>query len=213
MEREAFLSRLASRVRHGEQENDESARPERQPTLSKETCVALFTERLRDLGVKASLVGSQEEARDDLERLVQERGWTRLACPKGTAWGAITKKRTDQLAEAQFGLSVADWAIAETGSVVVCSSEAVLRSYSLVPPTVAFFVPQSRIRQTVGDILGGLPTTAHSLPSCVTFITGPSSTADLAGVHVVGVHGPGEVLVWMIAGPIDGSVGCGERNE
>lgn len=213
MEREAFLSRLASRVRGAEQENDESPRPERQPALSREACVALFTERLGDLGVEASLVGSQEAARADVERLVRERGWTRLACPKSTAWGTIGKKRTDQLAEAQLGLSVADWAIADTGTVVVCSSEAVLRSYSLVPPTVAFFVPQSRIRQTVGDVLGELPTTARSLPSCVTFITGPSSTADLAGVHVVGVHGPGEVFVWMIDGPVDGSVGLGERDE
>ena len=213
MEREAFISRLASRVRDGEQQNDASLRPERRSALPNAACVATLTDRLRDLDVKVSLVGSQEEARDQLEQLVRERGWRRLACSASTAWGAVAKKRTDQLAEAQLGLSVADWAIADTGTVVVCSSEAVLRSYSLVPPTVAFFVPQSRIRQTVGDVLNELPTTAQSLPSCVSFISGPSSTADLAGVHVVGVHGPGEVFVWIIGEPVDGSVNCGECNE
>ena len=212
MEREAFLSRLASRVRDGEQQNDASPRPERRSALPDAACVATLTERLRDLDVKVSLVGSQEEARGQLEQLMRERGWRRLACSERTAWGDVAKMRTDQLAEADLGLSVADWAIADTGTVVVCSSETELRSYSLVPPTIAVFVPRSRIRETVGDVLGELPTTAHSLPSCISFITGPSSTADLAGVHVVGVHGPGEVLVWILGEPADGS-DFGERDE
>ncbi|MGD0998984.1 MAG: LUD domain-containing protein [Thermoleophilia bacterium] len=100
--------------------------------------------------------------------------------------------------EASFGLCEADWAVAETGSVVVCSSAEVRRGYSLLPPAVGFFVPRRRILPTVGDVLRELPTDGHALPSCVSFVSGPSSTSDLAAVHVVGVHGPGEVFVWVI---------------
>jgi L-lactate utilization protein LutC len=33
----------------------------------------------------------------------------------------------------------------------------------------------------------------------VSLINGPSSTSDLAAMHVVGGHGPGEAFVWVIA--------------
>ncbi|MEI6726551.1 MAG: LUD domain-containing protein, partial [Actinomycetes bacterium] len=96
---------------------------------------------------------------------------------------------TSEPRDADFGLSEADWAVAETGSVVVKASQEVRRSYSLVPSAVGFFVPRSRLRATVGDVLRELPADGSSLPSCVSFISGPSGTSDLAAVHVVGVHG------------------------
>ena len=37
-----------------------------------------------------------------------------------------------------------------------------------------------------------------SLPTCVTLVTGPSASADVVGVRTLGVHGPGEVHVWLI---------------
>ncbi len=37
------------------------------------------------------------------------------------------------------------------------------------------------------------------LPTAVTFISGPSNTADIASVRCVGVHGPAEVFVWIIS--------------
>ena len=37
-----------------------------------------------------------------------------------------------------------------------------------------------------------------ALPTCVTLVTGPSASADIVGLHTLGVHGPGEVHVWLI---------------
>jgi L-lactate utilization protein LutC len=40
-----------------------------------------------------------------------------------------------------------------------------------------------------------LPTDADRLPAAQTIVTAPSKTADIQGVLVTGVHGPGAVHV------------------
>jgi L-lactate dehydrogenase complex protein LldG len=162
--------------------------------------VELFAARLRASGGEVALVGSRAEAWAALERLAGERGWSTVGCASGVR-PPVAGSGLDFVAEARdadFGLCEADWAVAKTGSVVVKASEEVRRGYSLVPPAVGFLVPRSRLRATMGDVLRELPAEIESLPSCVSFISGPSGTSDLAAVHVVGVHGPGEVFVWVI---------------
>jgi L-lactate dehydrogenase complex protein LldG len=176
--------------------------------------VGLFAERLRASGGEVALVASRAEAWAALERLAGERGWQAVACsdslrPEGAGLAPGASERagagpclhfTPEPRDADAGLSEADWAVAETGSVVVKASVDARRGYSLVPPVAGFFVPLSRLRPTMGDVLRELPAETGPLPSCVSFISGPSGTSDLAAVHVVGVHGPGEVFAWMIEG-------------
>jgi L-lactate dehydrogenase complex protein LldG len=87
---------------------------------------------------------------------------------------------------------------------VVCSGAQARRDTSLLPPVAAFFVPASRLVAGLGDVLRALsavdPAAAlgSALPSCVSVISGPSGTSDIAATHVTGVHGPGEVLVWLL---------------
>jgi len=170
----------------------------------------LLVTRLRELGVEVSEVATAEEARRAVELLVADRGWRGVACAPELRWEGIAERWTVDAREADFGLCEAVWAAAETGSVVVCNSPEVRRGYSLVPAAVGFFVARERVLAGVGDVLRALPTDPLVLPSCVSFVTGPSSTADLAAVHVVGVHGPGEVFVWVI-GEADTRHGLGGR--
>ncbi len=219
MDRVTFLARLRERLEDGSR--GETSPPEtlartaapsrraRPPTaapldhgaygLSGDGLVDLFAARLRESGGEVTLVGSRPQAWAALERLVGERGWRAVACAPGARQGAPGGLHfTDEARAADFGFSDADWAVAETGSVVVTASAEVRRAYSLVPAAVGFFVPRGRLRATMGDVLRELPAQTSSLPSCVSFISGPSGTSDLAAVHVVGVHGPGEVHVWVI---------------
>jgi hypothetical protein len=203
VEREAFLQRLRFRLTLAEREPLAApaaapSTPDR-PAAGGRDNTELFVGRLRELGVRVSVVASLEAARQGLQRLVAERGWDGVACAPGLRWEGIATRWTVEARDAQFGLCAADWAVAETGSVVVHSSAEVRRGYSLVPPAVGFFVLEGCILPTVGDVLRELPSDGLALPSCVSFISGPSSTADIVSVHVVGVHGPGEVFVWVIA--------------
>lgn len=92
--------------------------------------------------------------------------------------------------EAEYFVSTAICAIAETGSVVLDATEP--RLGSLLPPTHYVIVSRSRIVGTLEDAF------AQGIGRNAVIITGPSRTADIEGVLVRGVHGPGRLLFVMV---------------
>jgi len=93
---------------------------------------------------------------------------------------------TDDIWEATLGITEADLAIAETGTLILRSEP---RPLSLVPPIHIALIPRDRIRPRLEDAV------ATSKEGNTVWVTGPSRTADIEGVLVRGVHGPGEVIV------------------
>ena len=181
--------------------------------LDRAALVDLFLERLGELGATGAVVATTAAARRDLERLAGERGWRAVAGAPALRWDGAPWRWTDEARDAEAGLCEADWGVARTGGVVVCSGASVRRGTSLLPPVAAFFVPASRLVAGLGDVLcaladratpssgdaGSAAPPAAALPSCVSVISGPSGTSDIAATHVTGVHGPGEVVVWLLA--------------
>ncbi len=100
-----------------------------------------------------------------------------------------------RLAEVDAGITTADYAIAATGTVVLTCSPQRPRSTSLLPPLHIAVLPQDRVLPTVAQLFANL----RVLPSALTFITGPSRTADIELTPVQGVHGPTSVHVYLLA--------------
>jgi L-lactate dehydrogenase complex protein LldG len=100
--------------------------------------------------------------------------------------------------EAQIGVTGADLALAETGTLILISGRGRPRSTSLLPPChVAIFGRTALVEslEQVGVILEALhadPETTMS-GAMINFITGPSRTADIELTLTRGVHGPKEV--------------------
>jgi L-lactate dehydrogenase complex protein LldG len=92
------------------------------------------------------------------------------------------------------GISTAQAAIAETGTLVLDSADERHRLVSLVPPVHIAIVDASRICETLGEALA-LLRNGKDLSRAVTFVTGPSRTADIELTLTVGVHGPQELYV------------------
>ena len=92
------------------------------------------------------------------------------------------------------GISTTQAAIAETGTLVLDSTCEKHRLVSLVPPVHIAIVDASRICETLGEALTLLRKGKEISPA-VTFITGPSRTADIELTLTVGVHGPQELYV------------------
>jgi L-lactate dehydrogenase complex protein LldG len=202
VDREQYLERIAARLgrRRGAPVPPVPRRAASAASgLDRDALVRRFADRLVDASGFAEVVADRSEAHDAVERLVAARGYTALDCPAALRWPAVAAICTDDPAAADFGLSEARWAIAETGTVVLWHDPAVPRASSLVPPAAGVFLPASAIVPLLGDITERLAEAGPGLPACVTFMTGPSRSMDIGYVSCMGVHGPGETIIWILA--------------
>lgn len=97
---------------------------------------------------------------------------------------------------ADVGLTTVDFAVANTGTLVVSAAAGKPRVTSLLPTLHLALVRESQLVPRLGDAL--LAHDARALPSAVHCITGPSRTSDIENDLTIGVHGPAAVvaIVW-----------------
>jgi L-lactate dehydrogenase complex protein LldG len=94
-----------------------------------------------------------------------------------------------------LGISSAQVAIAETGTLVLKSNEERHRLVSLLPPVHIAIVEARKICRTLGEALQLLRPDGTELSPALTFVTGPSRTADIELTLAIGVHGPQKLFV------------------
>ena len=104
---------------------------------------------------------------------------------------------TEVCAAADIGITSADYALADTGTLVMLASPREARLVSLLPPMHIAVVPQDRILTGLDELFSLLPRPADQTSSMV-LITGPSRTADIEQILVRGVHGPGQICVVIV---------------
>jgi L-lactate utilization protein LutC len=111
----------------------------------------------------------------------------------------ITDERTlrEIAARAEIGITSADYALSDTGTLVMMASPAEARLISLVPPVHIAVVPSERLLTGLDELFALHPLPAGETSSMV-LITGPSRTADIEQILVRGVHGPGEIHVIVV---------------
>lgn len=90
-------------------------------------------------------------------------------------------------------------AIAETGTLMMCSSPDSPATVSLLPETHIAIVEASRIVPYMEDAWNLARRELGRLPRAVNFISGPSRTGDIELTIVLGAHGPYRVHLVMVA--------------
>lgn len=115
-------------------------------------------------------------------------------------WGFATQQTPEQLrtfcATADVGISSAEAALAETGTIVISSGEAKSRLVTLLPPVHIALVPASKLTSDLFTWSAGRSQT--TLPANTVFVSGPSKTADIEQTMAIGVHGPKRFIVILI---------------
>ncbi len=175
--------------------------------------VALFVERCRAMQATVDVCANDGEARAALAaiagggRVERARFSDRaraFGAPAETSRaddhaGHVGKAGRDALAAAEVGITVADYGIADTGTLVVLPSADEGRLASLLPPRHVAVVRASTLRADLWALIGEIDRDARLRDhSAMIFITGPSRTADIELTLTIGVHGPTAVHVIVL---------------
>lgn len=95
-------------------------------------------------------------------------------------------------AEAKVGISQLDWAIANTGTLVQDAAPVDQRLVSTLPLIHIALVRGDRL---VPDLSAALTKIRPEQTNYISFVTGPSRTADIERVLTIGVHGPERLII------------------
>lgn len=180
-----------------------------------ETLWRRFTERLEALGDSARLVPSRKQIPGEIDRILQEDGLLQgiadadalewLGIGEGKIGDATLKKSGERRTsfEADFGITLCDLAVAETGTILLSAGPKRARLTSLAPLVHIALIPFSRLAADLFDVQTALlPSDSDDVevdPAGAVWITGSSRTADIEGILIRGVHGPGKVIALGIA--------------
>lgn len=110
----------------------------------------------------------------------------------------VTAKNKNRIAASDIGITEVNYAIADTGTLVLLSNKNQPRSVSLLPPIHLAIVQPENLVRNIRDLFVMLKSELEQeqdITSCMTFITGPSRTADIELNLTLGVHGPKELYV------------------
>ncbi len=158
---------------------------------------ALFAERLKAVN------GTPLTSAADLVALLESNNWKHGYCDPAlwpqlqSAFPASIQVETEfdraRIDEYDFGITAATGAIAETGTVILSDRDTSRRLAALAP-----WVHIVLLRRA--QIFADLPAAVSALPADpnVVWVTGPSKTADVEGILIEGVHGPGRQVVLLV---------------
>ena len=188
--------------------------------LDREGLIACFSENLAEQtgifyrakdadGVKARLaeIASEENlkimmaATDDvlsplnLVEWGQTAGVQVLTAKDSTSREAYREAIFNQV---QAGITGADFGVAESGTIGLIHDVNQPRLISIAPILHIAVLPLERLFAVYENVTDRLFADKNKLPGHVTFITGPSTTADIQGGQFKGMHGPGKTIVILI---------------
>lgn len=101
----------------------------------------------------------------------------------------------EHAADSKVGISQLDWAMASTGSLIQDAAPVERRLASTLPSIHIAIVETSRI---LPDMPAVFTKIGPQQTNYISFITGPSRTADIERVLTIGVHGPEKLIIVFV---------------
>lgn len=180
---------------------------------SSDAMIERFTSELKAVQGEIVRCNSMDDARGKLAELMKESQWETL----GAVDQPICRELTAGLTEAQVawakddwdpnemarlsaGLVAAEWLLADTGSCMVINATAEQRLLCYLPPASVVVARVEQLREHMPAAWSEVARATAETDRRGEFvlITGPSRTADIEKILILGVHGPKRLVVLLI---------------
>lgn len=151
----------------------------------------------REAGVRSAAVGEGVVTEMHLFTRALEDAGCEVIRPGRVADGERAALR-EKLAQCDLGVAEAHYAIASTGTFAVLTAEARPNAITLLPALSVIIAHVDRLVPDLALALAAFGTDTIASHR-VSFITGPSRTADIEKRIVLGVHGPKQLygaIIW-----------------
>ncbi len=107
-------------------------------------------------------------------------------------------------ADAEAGITGVNFAIADTGTLVLESTPEDIRLATTLPPKqFALLDPQKIVADGMAAVKPLRKMHQNDPRNYIAYVTGPSRTADIERVLTIGVHGPKELFIILVPGLSD----------
>jgi L-lactate dehydrogenase complex protein LldG len=168
----------------------------------------LFRQALEAVNGSCTIVADEAAAASSLKQVIELNNLQRIAVSDSPVVGRLMEQikcdaevlsnvKPAALFNCDGGITGAQWAIAETGTLVLETKTERHRLVSLVPAMHVAILSADRILGTMSEALEAV-SNKDELSRTVTFITGPSRTSDIELTLAIGVHGPARLHVIVI---------------
>jgi L-lactate dehydrogenase complex protein LldG len=160
-------------------------------SMYRATVLAVFEERLREYGAcvyrtaSAGLPAKIGEVfvAHGQRSVVAADDFPRRWLPEGFRWQTEAGVDTETLNRTEGAVVTCEVAIAHTGTIILKG----VRRLTLLPDRLCCVVQENQIVETVPEAIDRMQSFATD---ALTFISGPSATADIEMTRISGVHGP-----------------------
>lgn len=163
-----------------------------------------FAENFVSLQGRFSFCENETELIFQLKTLIETRSWEKIFCTEKTILDLLApilqgKTLAENLVSCDVSLTSCEALAARTGTIVTSSAQDNGRTAGVYAPVHICIAFTDQLFTDNGDVLEFLQRKYNgSLPSSISFSSGPSRTADIEKTLVTGVHGPKEVFCFLV---------------
>ncbi|MFB5192139.1 LutC/YkgG family protein [Alicyclobacillus fastidiosus] len=173
-----------------------------------------FVDTFQALGGELESFETEDEVRNRLDDLLRElsasavgawgrtAGWPFSVESVLNSWDAVRWDETTpaEFAHVQVSITGCMFAIADTGTIAIASSQVQGRGVHVLPSVHIVILRESQIKLRLGEVLAWLSEQngQAGLPASVHFVSGPSRSSDIENDQSIGVHGPARVIALML---------------
>lgn len=173
----------------------------KQVSPSAELC---FKNELETVSGLCTICNSKAQLFKSLSEWLEEKNISMLFCKDETLKADLSQYNIPNTSDSshfipmQAALTGCEYLVARTGSVVVSSCGASGRQLNIFPPVHIVIARKDQLVDYPEDALLALTKKyKEKIPSMISFVSGPSRTADIEKTLVLGAHGPKTLHVFI----------------